>query len=189
MARQARVVIPGTPHPVTRRGNHRQPTFFDDSDYLACLQRAGEEFRAAEVEVRAYVEARPEPVFADGPPCHPRRSEAEIGDGERCPSIPPGSCVSGYPGDRLGQTAWRPPVPRIADASGGATLTPSRVPDLRFAASGMTRGGLRFAASGMTRGDLRFAESGMTRDGPANTPRQYRSQACERPLPRRVRLL
>ncbi len=108
-------------------------------------------------------EARPEPVFADGPPCHPRRSEAEIGDGERCPSIPPGSCVSGYPGDRSGQTARRPPVPRIADASGGATLTPSRVPDLRFAASGMTRGGLRFAALGVTRGDLRFAASGMTR--------------------------
>jgi putative transposase len=37
MARQARVVIPGTPHPVTRRGNRRQLTFFDDSDYLACL--------------------------------------------------------------------------------------------------------------------------------------------------------
>ncbi|QQR90765.1 MAG: transposase [Myxococcales bacterium] len=33
MARMARVVIPGWPHHVTQRGNRRQQTFFDDSDY------------------------------------------------------------------------------------------------------------------------------------------------------------
>lgn len=54
MARQARVVIPGTPHHVTQRGNRRQPTFFDNSDYEAYLQLAAEEFRAAEVEVWAW---------------------------------------------------------------------------------------------------------------------------------------
>jgi hypothetical protein len=53
VARKARVVIPGTPHHVTRRGNRRQQTFFDESDDRACLQLAAEEFRATEVEVRA----------------------------------------------------------------------------------------------------------------------------------------
>lgn len=54
MARQARVVIPGTPHHVTQRGNRRQPTFFDEGDYLTYLQLAAEEFRAAEVQVWAW---------------------------------------------------------------------------------------------------------------------------------------
>ena len=48
MARKARVAIPGTPHHVTRRGNRRQPTFFDESDDRANLQLAAEEFRAAD---------------------------------------------------------------------------------------------------------------------------------------------
>lgn len=33
MARIARVVAPGIPHHVTQRGNRRQPTFFQPSDY------------------------------------------------------------------------------------------------------------------------------------------------------------
>jgi putative transposase len=33
MARLARVVLPGIPHHVTQRGNGRQQTFFQDSDY------------------------------------------------------------------------------------------------------------------------------------------------------------
>jgi putative transposase len=33
MARLARAVFPGLPHHVTQRGNGRQQTFFDDSDY------------------------------------------------------------------------------------------------------------------------------------------------------------
>jgi putative transposase len=36
VARLARVVVPGVPHHVTRRGNRRQRTFFGDEDYSAC---------------------------------------------------------------------------------------------------------------------------------------------------------
>jgi putative transposase len=54
MARMARVVIPGTPHHVTQRGNRRQQTFFSDTDYLGYLHLAAEAFREAGVEVWAY---------------------------------------------------------------------------------------------------------------------------------------
>ncbi|HVY32994.1 MAG TPA: transposase [Caulobacteraceae bacterium] len=54
MARQARVVIPGTPHHVTQRGNRRQKTFFCEADYLAYLRLAAEAFRDAGVQVWAY---------------------------------------------------------------------------------------------------------------------------------------
>ena len=37
MARLARVVIPGLPHHVTQRGNHREAVFFGDDDYRAYL--------------------------------------------------------------------------------------------------------------------------------------------------------
>ncbi|MCP4183003.1 MAG: transposase, partial [Hyphomicrobiales bacterium] len=37
MARIARLVVPDLPHLVTQRGNRGEPVFFDDSDYLACL--------------------------------------------------------------------------------------------------------------------------------------------------------
>ena len=33
MPRQARLVLPGYPHHVTQRGNRRQQTFFEDTDY------------------------------------------------------------------------------------------------------------------------------------------------------------
>lgn len=54
MAKQARLVVPDTPHHVTQRGNRRQQTFFNDGDYLTYLQLAAEEFAAAQVEVWAY---------------------------------------------------------------------------------------------------------------------------------------
>lgn len=54
MARQARVVVPGTPHHVTQRGNRRQPTFFSDADYRTYLRIAAESFRESGVEVWAY---------------------------------------------------------------------------------------------------------------------------------------
>lgn len=54
MARHARVVIPGTPHHVTQRGNRRQQTFFSDADYIAYLHLAAEAFAEAGVEVWAY---------------------------------------------------------------------------------------------------------------------------------------
>ena len=37
MPRSARIVLPGLPHHVTQRGNRRQETFFDDSDYALYL--------------------------------------------------------------------------------------------------------------------------------------------------------
>jgi putative transposase len=54
MVRQARVVVPGAPHHVTRRGNRRQPTFFGEADYVAYLRLAAEAFAEAEVQVWAY---------------------------------------------------------------------------------------------------------------------------------------
>jgi putative transposase len=38
MARIARFVIRDIPHPMTRRGNRREPVFFSDEDYAACLE-------------------------------------------------------------------------------------------------------------------------------------------------------
>ena len=40
MARIARVVAPGIPHHITQRGNRRQPTFFQSSDYQLYLDLA-----------------------------------------------------------------------------------------------------------------------------------------------------
>ena len=33
MARLARIVVPHLPHPVTQRGNRREPIFFEDGDH------------------------------------------------------------------------------------------------------------------------------------------------------------
>jgi len=54
MARQARVVAPGYPHHVTQRGNRRQPTFFEVSDYTLYLNLLADECWKAEVDVWAY---------------------------------------------------------------------------------------------------------------------------------------
>jgi putative transposase len=54
MPRQARVVIPGTPHHITQRGNRRQTTFFCEADYRTYLRLAARAFRESEVEVWAY---------------------------------------------------------------------------------------------------------------------------------------
>ncbi len=40
MARLARVVAPGVPHHITQRGNRRQHTFFQESDYQLYLDLA-----------------------------------------------------------------------------------------------------------------------------------------------------
>lgn len=50
MPRMSRVVVAGTPHHVTQRGNRRQQTFFSDGDYLRYLQLAAEWCAKAEVE-------------------------------------------------------------------------------------------------------------------------------------------
>ena len=54
MARLARVVIPGVPYHVTQRGNRRQQTFFDDSDFGLYRDLLAEASRKAGAEVWAY---------------------------------------------------------------------------------------------------------------------------------------
>jgi putative transposase len=54
MARLARVVIPGHPHHVTRRGNGRAQTFFDDADDALYRDLLAAQSRAAGVEVWAW---------------------------------------------------------------------------------------------------------------------------------------
>ena len=54
MARLARVVVPGLPHHVTQRGNHREPVFFGDDDYRAYLDLISTAARASGTEVWAY---------------------------------------------------------------------------------------------------------------------------------------
>jgi putative transposase len=54
MARLARLVIPGLPHHVTRRGNGRQQTFFEEGDYALYLDLLAQSTERAGAEVWAY---------------------------------------------------------------------------------------------------------------------------------------
>ena len=54
MARIARVVIPGTPHHITQRGNRRMQTFFSDDDYLEYITLMTDSCRRYEVDIWAY---------------------------------------------------------------------------------------------------------------------------------------
>ena len=54
MSRLARIVAPGLPHHVTQRGNRRQPTFFDEADYLLYRSLLAEHARATGVAVWAW---------------------------------------------------------------------------------------------------------------------------------------
>jgi putative transposase len=54
MARLARVVVPGSAHHITQRGNRRQPTFFCDEDYQYYLELMAEWCGAHQVEIWAY---------------------------------------------------------------------------------------------------------------------------------------
>lgn len=54
MARLARVVVPGHPHYVTQRGNHREAVFFGDDDYRAYLDLISRAAQASGTEVWAY---------------------------------------------------------------------------------------------------------------------------------------
>jgi len=51
MARLARIVVPGSPHHVTQRGNRREQTFFEDGDYRLYLDLLA----AASAKARAEV--------------------------------------------------------------------------------------------------------------------------------------
>jgi putative transposase len=54
MARLARIVVPGSPHHVTARGNRREPIFFEDGDQDIYRDLLAEQMRKASVEVWAY---------------------------------------------------------------------------------------------------------------------------------------
>lgn len=54
MARLPRVVLPGTPHHVTQRGNGRQRTFFEETDYALYLDLLAAAAERAQSEIWAY---------------------------------------------------------------------------------------------------------------------------------------
>ncbi|HWA60471.1 MAG TPA: transposase [Caulobacteraceae bacterium] len=54
MARLARIVVPGEPHHVTQRGNHRERVFFGEDDYRAYLDLIASASRAAQTAIWAY---------------------------------------------------------------------------------------------------------------------------------------
>lgn len=54
MARIARIVLPGTPHHVTQRGNRREPVFFEDGDYVLYKRLLAEAAERAGTSVLAY---------------------------------------------------------------------------------------------------------------------------------------
>lgn len=54
MARMARVVVPGYPHHVTQRGNRKQRTFFEPSDYRAYQGMVSRAKVEAGVEIWGY---------------------------------------------------------------------------------------------------------------------------------------
>ncbi|ESY72832.1 hypothetical protein NKJ90_29515 [Mesorhizobium sp. M0051] len=51
MARLARIVVPGLPHHVTRRGNRRAKVFFAPGDYAPYKNLLVEHCRAADVGI------------------------------------------------------------------------------------------------------------------------------------------
>ncbi len=54
MPRMARLVVPNYPHHVTQRGNRRQQTFFDKTDYLAYIKLLCDLKDKASVDIWAY---------------------------------------------------------------------------------------------------------------------------------------
>ena len=54
MARIARIVVPGLPHHVTQRGNHRATIFFGEGDYALYKRYLAEEAEKAGIEIWAW---------------------------------------------------------------------------------------------------------------------------------------
>lgn len=54
MARQARIVLPDTPHHITQRGNRGEPVFFEKSDYEAYIDFLSGECADKGVSIWAY---------------------------------------------------------------------------------------------------------------------------------------
>jgi len=123
MARLARVVLPGIPHHVTRRGNGRQQTFFGDGDYALYRDLLADACREVGVEVWAcclmpnHVHLILVPEDADGL----WRALAPV---RSAPMPAPSMPVSGGPGTsgRAGSARWlstssqRGPKPKAQDS-------------------------------------------------------------------------
>ncbi len=69
MPRTARIVLPGVPHHITQRGNHRQQVFFDDHDRIVYLASLRENARAHGMRILAYC-LMPNHVHIVGIPTH-----------------------------------------------------------------------------------------------------------------------
>ena len=82
MARMARLVVPSYPHHVTQRGNRRQPTFFDDSDYKHYIELMAKFCRKAGTRVWAYC-LMPNHVHLVMIPSHVDGLRASIGETHR----------------------------------------------------------------------------------------------------------
>lgn len=54
MARLPRLVLPGIPHHVTKRGNRRERTFFEDGDYALYLDLLADGAQRAGVAISSY---------------------------------------------------------------------------------------------------------------------------------------
>ena len=54
MARLARIVVPGLPHPLTQRGNRREALFFEDGDHEIYIDLLAEQALKVSVAVWAY---------------------------------------------------------------------------------------------------------------------------------------
>ncbi len=82
MARIARIVIPGTPHHVTQRGNRREPVFFEDGDYRHYIKLLSAAAEKARTKVWAYC-LMPNHVHLILVPSHEDGLRATLGDAHR----------------------------------------------------------------------------------------------------------
>ena len=82
MARLARVVVPGLPHHVTQRGNHREAVFFNDRDYRAYLELISDAAKASGTEIWAYC-LMPNHVHFIMAPTHPDGLRATFAEAHR----------------------------------------------------------------------------------------------------------
>lgn len=53
MTRLARIVVPGCPHHITQRGDHRECIFFKDGDHQIYRKLLAEQARKARLEIWA----------------------------------------------------------------------------------------------------------------------------------------
>lgn len=82
MPRLARVIVPGVPHHITQRGNRRQQTFFNDSDYLLYRQLMATWCAERHVQIWAYC-LMPNHVHLIAVPSEPDGLRRAIGEAHR----------------------------------------------------------------------------------------------------------